>query len=95
MSRTYSTDINKPQHGVGVCLVALLVNHLFQVHATESQLEFAHKQLDIRQQELRSQADAATAAKRSGEQLVTELETLKDELLASRREVEAGRTPLM
>lgn len=61
-----------------------------QVRATESQLEFAHKQLDVRQQELRGAADASTAAKRSGEQLAAEVETLKEELTASRREIDAG-----
>lgn len=61
-----------------------------QVHATESQLEFAHRQLEVRKQELRGQADATSAAQRSGEQLEAEVKALKEELLASRRELEAG-----
>jgi hypothetical protein len=61
-----------------------------QAHAQESQLEFAHQQLDARQQELRGASDAASCARSANEQLADQMDALKQELNATRRELDAG-----
>jgi len=58
----------------------------------ESQLEFAHKQLDARLQEMRGQVDAAATADRAADVLQAQLAATKDEVISARREVEAGET---
>lgn len=63
-----------------------------QARSQESQLEFAHQQLDMRQQELQVQAGAAQAAQASVQQLQDTVASLTEELTRSRREAETGET---
>jgi len=62
-----------------------------QARSQESQLEFAHQQLDMRQQELRSQAAALEAAQHNTEQLHDTLHSLTEELNKIRQEAASGR----
>lgn len=74
------------------CSAPLLVSSMCcQARSQESQLEFAHQQLDMRQQELRSQAAALEAAQHNTEQLHDTLHSLTEELNKIRQEAASGR----
>eukprot|EP00775_Hariotina_reticulata_P010408 gene10408-10566_t len=61
----------------------------------ETQLEFVHKQLDSRLQEVRGQTDAAATAGRAADVLQAQLAAAKDELISTRKELEAVNKKMM